>query len=115
MTALDLTPIRGHLARAGSPAEADLIAWAEVADQTPNPERLRAELYGVQASQHRRERHPDPYWREWYSRRGWGWPAYRATLRGLLQAIPEAEERRDLAGWLLLLAQGAEGYVGEEG
>jgi hypothetical protein len=115
MTTLDLTPIRGHLARVGSPAEAYLVAWAEVADRAGDPEVLRAELYSAQTTQHRRERHPDPYWREWYSRRGWGWPAYRATLRSLLHAIFEVEERRDLAGWLLLLAQDAEGYVGEEG
>lgn len=106
MTAPDLTPIRGHLAHVGSPAEAYLVAWAEVADRTPDPERLRAELAGVLAQLEERRR----------TRRHLGSVPWLTYLRDRIpDDIAAAEERRDLAGWLLLLAQDAEGYVGEEG
>lgn len=99
------TPVRGHLATVGSPAEAYLVAWAEVADRAGDPERLRVELASVKVQieeRRRARRHLDPI----------PWLDY---LRDQIPVeIAAAEERRDLAAWLLLLAQDAPGYLGEE-
>lgn len=108
------TVIRGHLATPGSPAEAHLVAWSELLDSTPDPDALRASLADTQRLQRERETQADPYWREWYSRRGWGWPAYRAQVRALATAIPVAEERHQEVAACLLRAEVAEGYLGRE-
>lgn len=115
MTTPDLTPVRGHLARVGSPAEAYLVAWAEV---DTGPEHVvAAQELAVRTLAHvtALRLSPDPVQRERWGRRGIMWRAGQAMRRAAVQAVYATQERADLAGWLLLLAQDAEGYVGEEG
>lgn len=111
------TVIRGHLAEVGSPAEAYLVAWGEVLprvdaqiDLEVARQRCLDELAAVAAAR----TSPDLYIRESWGRRGWRWQTGQALRRAAVQELYAAGERADLAPYLLLLAQGARGYLGEE-
>lgn len=111
------TVIRGHLAEVGSPAEAYLVAWGEVLprvdpqiDLEVARQRCLDELAAVTAAR----TSPDLYIRATWGRRGWRWQTGQAVRRAAVQELHAFIERADLAGYLLLLAQDARGYLGEE-